>query len=264
MNSAMPPLLSLLSLLLRRAPHAATVLLCGLSLQAGAQDLTVSAAASLTNAFQAVARAFENARPGTRVILNFAASGPLLAQIRQGAPVDVFASADQDTMDRAEAAGLLAPGTRADFATNTLVLIVPASAAAVPRDLQALGGAAFRRVAAGTPATVPAGRYTLQAVQQAGLAAALKDKWIYGDSVRQVLNYVARGEVDAGFVYRTDALVEQDKVRVAMTVPTASRVTYPIATVAASKKAALAGEFIAFVRAAQGQALLAQHGFGRP
>jgi molybdate transport system substrate-binding protein len=263
MNSEMFSL-SLRSMIFPSAGRTAAALLCLLSLQAVAQELTVSAAASLTNAFQAVGQAFEKARPGTKIVLNFAASGPLLAQIRQGAPVDVFASADQDTMDRAEAAGLLAAGTRADFAANALVLIVPAGTAAVPRDLHALGDAAYKRVATGTPATVPAGRYTQQAVQQAGLAAALKDKWIYGENVRQVLNYVARGEVDAGFVYRTDALVEKDKVRVALTVPTATRVTYPIAAVAAGRKAALAGEFIAFVRGEQGQALLAQHGFGRP
>ncbi|MEG1768008.1 MAG: molybdate ABC transporter substrate-binding protein, partial [Comamonas sp.] len=87
-----------------------------------AQEVVVSAAASLTNAFQAVGQAFEKTRPGAKVTFNFAASGPLLAQIQQGAPVDVFASADQETMDRAAKANLLAAGSRADFARNTLVL----------------------------------------------------------------------------------------------------------------------------------------------
>lgn len=232
---------------------------------AQAQDLVVSAAASLTNAFQAVGTAFEKAHPGTKVVFNFAASGPLLAQIQQGAPVDVFASADQETMNRAATAKLLADGTRADFAQNTLVLIVPASSSTpVPAGLADLGGAAFRRVSTGTPATVPVGRYTIDAVQKAGVAASLESKWIYGESVRQVLNYVARNEVDAGFVYRTDALVERDRTRIAFTVPTTTPVSYPIAQIATSRNTALGRDFVAFVRSAPGQQILEGFGFSRP
>ncbi len=229
-----------------------------------AQELVVSAAASLTNAFQSVGQAFEQRKPGTRVTFNFAASGPLLAQIRQGAPVDVFASADQETMARAAAAKLLDDATRVDFAQNTLVLIVPAGAATSPRQLSDLTGASYARIATGTPATVPVGRYTVGAVERAGLTAALQPKWIYGESVRQVLNYVARGEVDAGFVYRTDALIERDKTRIALTVPTTTAVSYPIARIATSKNPALAREFIAFVRSAQGQEVLQRFGFSKP
>ena len=229
-----------------------------------AQEMVVSAAASLTNAFQAIGQAFEKTRPGVKVTFNFAASGPLLAQIQQGAPVDVFASADQETMDRAAKAGLLADGTRADFARNTLVLIVPATAPAGPQRLADLGSATYRRIATGTPSSVPVGRYTVAAVQDAGLAAALAPKWIYGESVRQVLNYVARGEVDAGFVYRTDALIEKDKTRIALTVPTRTPVSYPIAQVAASKNAAVGKDFVAFVRSDAGQRILAGFGFSKP
>lgn len=231
---------------------------------AQAQEVIVSAAASLTNAFQAIGTAFEKAHPGAKVTLNFAASGPLLAQIRQGAPVDVFASADQETMDRAAKDRLLADGTRADFARNTLVLIVPASATVVPQKLADLTGAGLRRIATGTPASVPVGRYTVAAVQDAGLAAALEPKWIYGESVRQVLNYVARAEVDAGFVYRTDALIDQGKTRIAFTVPTATPVSYPIAQIAASRNAALGRDFIAFVRGEAGQKILGGFGFSQP
>lgn len=229
-----------------------------------AQEVVVSAAASLTNAFQAVGQAFEKSRPGTKVTFNFAASGPLLAQIQQGAPVDVFASADQETMDRAAKANLLAEGTRADFARNTLVLIVPSTATAVPQKLSDLGNAQYKRVSTGTPSSVPVGRYTMASVQEAGLTATLEPKWIYGESVRQVLNYVARGEVDAGFVYRTDALIEKDKTRIALTVPTATPVSYPIAQIASSKNAALGKDFIAFVRSDAGQQILDSFGFSKP
>lgn len=229
-----------------------------------AQEVVVSAAASLTNAFQTVGQAFEKAHPGAKVTFNFAASGPLLAQIQQGAPVDVFASADQETMDRAAKANLLAEGTRADFARNTLVLIVPASATNVPTKLADLGGAAYKRISTGTPTSVPVGRYTMASVQEAGLTTTLETKWVYGESVRQVLNYVARGEVDAGFVYRTDALIEKEKTRIALTVPTSTPVSYPIAQVANSKNAALGKEFVAFVRSDAGQKILDGFGFSKP
>lgn len=246
-----------------KAALVATLLLLTTA-AASAQELLVSAAASLTNAFQAVGKAFEQSKPGAKISFNFAASGPLLAQIQQGAPVDVFASADQETMNRAASSNLLAAATRADFAGNTLVLIVPASSALMPREIGDLGAASWRRIATGSPATVPVGRYTMQAVDEAGLAAALQPKWIYGESVRQVLNYVARGEVDAGFVYRTDALVESERARIALTVPTATPVTYPIARIATSKQPALANEFITFVRSAAGQDILSRFGFSRP
>lgn len=229
-----------------------------------AQEIIVSAAASLTNAFQSVGKAFEQANPGHKVTFNFAASGALLAQIQQGAPVDVFASADQPTMDKAAAAKLIAEGTRADFVRNELVLIVPARQAQPPAALADLQDARFKRIAAGTPASVPVGRYTMGVVEQAGLSAALQPKWIYGESVRQVLDYVAREEVDAGFVYRTDALHKKDEARIAFAVPTTAPVTYPIAQVAASKQAAAAQAFIAFVRGAQGQQILESFGFSRP
>jgi molybdate transport system substrate-binding protein len=247
----------------------AAVLVAALAVAGGgaqAQEIVVSAAASLTDAFRQIGTAFERSRPGARVVFNFAASGPLLAQIRQGAPVDVFASADQETMDRAAKEGLLAGGTRVDFARNALVLVVPAAAARAPGSLGELaaGGDAWRRIATGTPATVPAGRYTEQAARQAGLAQALAPRWIYAESVRQVLNYVARGEVDAGFVYRTDALVEREKTRIAFTVPTTTPVRYPIARIAAGSQAALAGDFIAFVRGGEGQRILGEAGFSGP
>ena len=249
-----------LSTRLRGTVLAATLAFAGAAVQA--QELVVSAASSLTHAFQAVGQAFEQSKPGAKVTFNFAASGPLLAQIQQGAPVDVFASADQETMNKA--AALVVASTRADFAANTLVLILPSASAQAPKALGDLANASFQRIATGTPATVPVGRYTMAAIEKAGLTAALQPKWIFGESVRQVLNYVARGEVDAGFVYRTDAMIERDKTRIAFTVPTTTPVTYPIAQVAASRNPALAKDFIAFVRGPSGQDILQRFGFSKP
>ena len=252
--------LPVIRLLARLLPLA----VLALALPARSQDLVVSAAASLTQAFRDIGVAYEKAQPGRKVVFNFAASGALLAQIRQGAPVDVFASADQPTMDRAAAAKLLAEDTRADFARNTLVVVLPSSSKLEPTSLKDLAAADFAHIASGTPASVPAGKYTADAVTAAGMADALQPRWVFGESVRQVLNYVARAEVDAGFVYRTDALIEAGKTRIAFTVPTSSPVSYPIAQTAASTNAQAAKDFIGFVRGASGQAILQRYGFSPP
>ncbi len=231
---------------------------------ARADELTVSAAASLTNALREMAPAFEAQNPGTRLLLNFAASDTLLAQIGKGAPADVFASADQETMDRAQAQQLLRPGSRSNFAANTLVLVTPADSTLAFKTLADLQRAEVRRIAIGNPAGVPAGRYARGALESAGLWAALQAKAINAINVRQALDYVARGEVEAGFVYRTDAAQQKDKVRVAFTVATAMPILYPIAVLAASRNADAAGRFVAFVLSPAGQAVLARHGFGSP
>jgi len=229
-----------------------------------AADLTVSAAASLTNAFKDLAPLFEAANPGTRVLYNFGASGALLQQIDKGAPVDVFASADQETMDQAQRKGLVQAAQRRNFVSNTLVVIVPASAADTPKSVADLAQAAYQRIAIGLPASVPVGRYTRGVLEAAGQWTAIEPKMVGANNVRQALDYVARGEVDAGFVYATDAALMPDKVKVALTVPTAAPIRYPLAPLAASPDAALAARFVEFVMSARAQAVLAKHGFGKP
>lgn len=234
----------------------------GAASPAHAGDLTVSAAASLRDAFTVLLPMFQAAHPGTTVRLNTGASGVLLQQIQRGAPVDVFASADTETMDRAQP--LLQAGTRHDFASNALVVVVPAAATAPAlQALADLAGPAVKRVALGMPASVPAGRYARQALEQAGLWAAVEPKVVGAQNVRQSLDYAARAEVDAAFVYATDAALMPDRVRVALQVPGVS-VRYPIAAVAASADPAAALQFVDFVRSAAAQAVLARFGFGAP
>ena len=231
---------------------------------ASAADLTVSAAASLTNAFKDIGAAFEKAHPDTKVQFNYAASGALLQQIAKGAPVDVFASADQETMDQAEQQQLVKPGTRVNFVSNSLVVVVPFDASAAPKTLNDLTAPAIRKVAIGVPASVPVGRYTKAVLEKANLWTPIEAKMIGAQSVRQALDYVARGEVEAGFVYGTDAAIMPDKVKVAFVVPTDKPVLYPIAPIAASQNAAAAQKFVAFVASPAGQTILAQYGFGKP
>lgn len=233
-----------------------------LPLFASAQQLTISAAASLTDALKDIGTRFETHRPGVTLRFNFAASGVLLQQIVQGAPVDVFASADQDTMNRAADQKLIATDSRRDFAANALVLVTPRLSTV--KTLTDLAKPEVKRIAVGKVASVPVGRYTQQALESAQLWGALQPKLVFADNVRQVLDYVARGEVEAGFVYRTDAEVAQDKVRTAATVGGHAPVTYPVAVVADSKQAALAREFVTFLGSPQAQSLLAKYGFGQP
>ncbi len=236
-----------------------------LTLVAGAShaaDITVSAASSLTESFRDIAAAYEKANPGTKVDLNFAASGVLLQQIVRGAPVDVFASADQSTMDQAAAQGLLEAGSRQDFAENTLWVVVPPQAKQRPATLAALAQPGISRVAIGNPESVPVGRYARGALQQAGIWSAVQAKTITTQNVRQSLDYVARGEVDAGFVYATDAQAMPGRVQRAFQVPVAGGITYPLAQIKGSGNAPQAQRFIAFVRSQQGQAILQHYGFG--
>jgi molybdate transport system substrate-binding protein len=240
---------------------AATAFVLTFSAQARADDLIVSAAASLTNAFKAVGDAFEQQHPGTRLLFNFGASDVLMQQIVNGAPADVFASADQKAMDKAAAEKVIVPATRKDFAANSLVLIVPTDSRFAPASLNELTAANVKRVAYGDPASVPVGRYTEGALKSAGVWDAVSAKGVLATNVRQSLDYVSRGEVDAGFVFGTDAAIMPAKVKVALTVPTQAPITYPIAQVEGSRHAADAQAFIAFVLSPAGQAVLAKYGF---
>lgn len=227
-------------------------------------ELTVSAAASLTNAFPEIGQRFENLHPGTKVIFNFAASGPLFQQIAQGAPVDVFAAADQKTMNQAQEKGLIVPESRKNFVSNTLVLIVPQNsqlALTGPKDLML---PQVKRVAASNPASVPVGRYTKEALTMAGLWEPLQPRLIMGASVRQVLDYVSRGEVDGGFVYATDAAIVRGKVKIVATVQGHQPIVYPAALVAASPKKALGQAFLDFLAGPESTAILSKYGFGQP
>jgi molybdate transport system substrate-binding protein len=229
-----------------------------------AADLLVSAAASLTNAFINIGRDFEISHAGTMVVFNFGGSGQLLQQIAKGAPVDVFASADQETMDKAEAEGLVAAGTRADFVRNSLVVVVPIDSTLLLASLNDLTKSEFRHIAIGNPESVPVGRYSKAVLIASGQWNALEPKMVNTQNVRQSLDYASRGEVEAAFVYRTDAAILPDKVRIALEVPTQKPILYPIAVMKGAASRADAGEFVAFVRSDAGRKILQKYGFGQP
>ncbi len=240
------------------------ILFCTYPSGAAASEVTVSAAISLKNAFEEIGKLYEAKYPKTKVLFNFGASGDLVRQIAGGAPVDVFASAAQKDMDDMSAKGLVLPGTRVDFAKNSVVLVAPRKGKI--KSFEDLATQRVTRIAAGNPKTVPAGRYAAEVFDYYKLTPSIKEKLIYAENVRQVLDYVARGEVDAGVVYATDAAVRSAEVSVAAEASESSHkpVVYPIAVVRGTKNEATAKAFIEAVLSKEGIGILKKYGFRIP
>jgi len=243
---------------------AAASLSLGLVAAAGAAEVVIGAAASLTNAFRAIAQAYEASHPDVTVRVSFAASDVVLQQIINGAPVDIFASADQTAMDKAVAANVIDAPTRRDFVQNEVVLITPLQGSEAVHAVADLGSANVTRVTIGNPTTVPVGRYTKAALELSGDWAGIAPKLVMAQNVRQALDYVVRGEVDAGFVFGTDAAIAADKVRRVASVVTPQPVRYPIALTNRSNRGAHAQAVQGFILSDEGQAILARFGFKRP
>jgi molybdate transport system substrate-binding protein len=243
------------------APTATRVPLTG--------DITVFAAASLTDSFKEAGKAFEAAHPGVHVTFNFAGSSALATQINQGAPAVVFASADAAQMKVVtEGAGSSAPQ---NFVTNVPVVVVPASGSPVAAfaDLAKPGV----KLVLASPA-VPIGNYARQIFTKAstasGAGADFSDKVLANlksneADVKSVLAKIQVGEGDAGVVYKTDATVAGNQVKT-IEIPTQYNViaSYPIATVNEAKNATVAAAFVAFIRSDAGQQIMAKYGFGKP
>ncbi len=223
-------------------------------------EITVSAAVSLKDAFQEIGRLYE-AGTKRKIAFNFGASGALQKQIEAGAPADVFASAGARQMDELAARNLIEIASRRDFARNMLVLIVPQDS---QRSITAFANLPeAERIAIGNPRTVPAGQYTEQLLKNTNLWSQLERKFVFAEDVRQVLDYVARGEADAGIVYQTDARFAEDRVHVVAAAGEGSHdpILYPIAVIKENSQKNAAQEFVNVVMSAEGQSILARHGF---
>ena len=225
-------------------------------------EILVSAAISLKNAFEEIGSLYEK-QTGARVRFNLGASGLLQKQIETGAPVDVFASAGEKQMDELQTEGLIIPATRHNFAGNTLVLIVPARSGVPVRSFSDLARPEVGRVSIGSPKTVPAGQYAEETLRNLRLWDALQPRIVFAENVRQVLDYVMRGEVDAGIVYSSDMAGVQGKAKVAAQAPKGSHtpIQYPIAVVRQAGDENGARRFIELVLSRTGQTILGKHGF---
>ena len=236
----------------------------------GPTVLTVAVAASLREVVTEVAGKYSQAHPGQEVRVTAAGSGALLSQLKAGAPADLFLSADRETMRQAQAAGLLA-GEARPLVYNRLVLIAPAAASGLPTPLPAsppqaaawlsAQAGAGARLATGKPQSVPAGRYAQQALEELQLWNTLEPRLVYGQSVRQVLDWVARGEAQAGFVYATDAALMPQRVRVVAELPLKTPIEYQAAQLKAAPQPQAAAELLDFLGSPEAQAIFRRAGF---
>lgn len=231
---------------------------------ADAKTATVFAAASLKNALEKAAAAFEK-KTGAKVTISFAASLALAKQIESGAPADLFVSADAASADYLASRNLLREGTRVDLLGNSLVLVAPKAAGTkkVALEKAALSKALGKdgRIAIGNPTSVPAGKYAKAAFQQLGLWETVEPRLALTENVRAALLFVSREEAPLGVVYQTDANSDP-KVVVVATFPPSSHapIVYPIALTASSTSKA-AADFAAYLESSTAASFFAKQGF---
>jgi molybdate transport system substrate-binding protein len=230
--------------------------------------LTVFAAASLTDAFAEIGKAFEAADPGVSVKNNFAGSQALRTQIEQGAPADVFASANATEMNALVTSKFVVSGTAQVFLTNQLLVVMPAKNPAGPATLNDLAKPGLKLVLAAKE--VPVGNYALQILDKldVALGAGYKAKVLanvvsYENDVKQVVAKVQLGEADAGIVYSSDAVAAPDLKKIEIPVAQNVVAAYPMAALAGSKNAALANAYINYVLSPNGQSIIQKWGFIR-
>ncbi|HJQ13211.1 MAG TPA: molybdate ABC transporter substrate-binding protein [Anaerolineales bacterium] len=234
-----------------------------------ARTLNVFAAASLTDAFTEIGESFQAAHPGVTVTFNFAGSQALRTQIEEGAPADVFASANQTEMDALVTNAHVAEGTPQVFLHNKLVVILPADNPAALENLESLSTSGIKLVLAAEE--VPVGRYTREALDlmNGPFGSDFKDKVLANvvsneDNVRQVLAKVQLGEADAGIVYTSDAVAAPELQTIEIPVDLNVIASYPIAPLVESANADLATAFVEYVLSPDGQATLEKWGFAPP
>jgi molybdate transport system substrate-binding protein len=230
---------------------------------ADAQDLVVFAAASLKEALDEAALQFQRAN-GQKVVVSYAASPALAKQIENGAPADVFISADLDWMDYVEQRKLIKPGTRVNLLRNRLVMIAPAGSQVQVEikpgfPLEKLLGEG--KLSMANPDSVPAGKYGRAALEKLGVWSSIERRVVRADNVRTALIFVARGEAPLGIVYQTDAYAEK-KVRIVAQFPqdTHPAIIYPIAVIASSRHAA-APVFVNYLKSREARAIFEKYGF---
>ncbi|WP_054024780.1 molybdate ABC transporter substrate-binding protein [Bacillus sp. FJAT-28004] len=228
-------------------------------------ELTISAAASLTDALKEIEAQFKEVHPNVKLNFNFGASGALQKQIENGAPADLFLSAASKNMKSLVDANLIAEDSQTNLLSNGLVLITSKSSKTNLTTVNDLLNADVKTIAIGIPESVPAGSYTKEALEQAKLWDSLQAKVVQAKDVRQVLQYVETGNADAGFVYKTDALAS-DKVNIVLTVDpsTYTPISYPIGIVTATKHLPESKQFYDYLQTEDAMAVFEKFGFSRP
>lgn len=225
--------------------------------------LTISAASSLKDVMGDIKQLYTQEKPTVTITYNFGASGALQQQIEQGAPIDIFISAATKQIDTLQEKKLLIDDTRKNLLTNKVVLIVPTNNPGIS-DWKNLTDSKIKQVAFAEPGSVPAGKYAQEVLTSLGIFDKVKVKTVFAKDVRQVLNYVETGNVDAGIVYQTDAKLSK-KVRVVAIAADNlhSPIVYPVALLKRSQNQATAREFIQFLDSKQSTDVFEKYGFKR-
>lgn len=231
------------------------------AMNAEAAELHISAAASLTDALREIARTWE-AKSGDTIRFNFAASSTLARQITDGAPADLFLSADEAKMDWLQNLGLINVDTRCSLLSNTLVIAVPVDALVPITGPHALASPAVRRIAIAEPETVPAGIYARRYLQKIGIWNRIRGRIVPTENVRATLSAVESGNVDAGIVYRTDALISRRvKIAVEISRKDGPAISYPFAVLKGASSHAAARRFLDYLSSPAALKVFARYGF---
>lgn len=237
------------------------LVLVGCSKPQTGKTLVIGAAASLNEAFTEIGQLFEADNPGWKVEFSFASSGNLKTSIEKGAPIDVFASAAEKQMLALKDSGHIAGDTIKPLVKNELVLIVPRKSTV--NHLEEIVN--LRRIALGEPESVPAGQYAQESLMNLGYWGRIKERLVFTKDVRQALFYVEQDEVDAGFVYATDA-AKSDSVRIITALPEESyeAPSYPIGILSNTANREGAEKWVELVTSDKGQKVLSKYGFKKP
>ena len=225
-------------------------------------QLTISAAISLKDALEEIKPIYQTIHQDLEIIYNFSSSGSLQQQIEQGAPVDIFISAGNKQMDALESKKLLLVGTRQKLLTNQLVLVTPKNEKLINK-IQDLTQTNVEKIAMGEPHSVPAGQYTIEVLSYYQILDKIKSKIIYAKNVRQVLSYLETGNVNAGFVYLSDAKTSREiRLVEIFSKNSHSPIVYPIAVLKSSKNPKIAKEFSQFLFSRSAKKVFNKYGFG--
>lgn len=238
----------------------ATILLFCAGFSVAAEELFVHAAASLTDAIQEIARNFEN-KTGAQVVLNLGASNILARQIQEGAPADVFFSADETKMDALQKSNLIDPATRKSLLSNTLVIVVPLESTLRFQSALDLGKVEGSIVLA-DPEVVPAGIYAKQYLTKIGIWQGILARIVPAENVKAALAAIESGNGDAGIVYKTDAKISK-KVKIVFEVPRKEgpKISYPVAVVRETSKRILALAFLTYLESEEAIKIFRKYGF---
>lgn len=225
-------------------------------------ELNISAAVSLKDALTEIQKNFETKNPNVTIVYNLGASGALEKQIEQGAPADIFISAAPKQMNDLDEKNLITKSTRKNLVENKLVIIVPTASTLNITNYEDLAKDDVQKVSIGETSSVPAGQYAQEVLKKLGIWDKIKDKAVLAKDVRTVLTYVETGNVEAGIVYKTDA-ISSTKVKIAASAPEGSHqpIVYPVALLSTTKQQQISQDFLTYLGTPECKVIFEKYGF---